>query len=223
VVTAVPAYDADVPSPNFARSERLALADLFDAVGPDQPTLCEGWQTRDLAAHLVIRERRPDAAVGILVKPLAAYADRVQKSVAARPWDTLVGQVRKPPALSASGPAPLDRVLNTTEFFVHHEDVRRAQPDWAPRPLDPGLGKALAKQVRLVGKLRLRRFPAQVTITMPGYGEPVVTGSGGPRLDVSGDPGELNMLFSGRQAVARVTIVGPDALVDRLRGTNLSI
>ncbi|HEY0698515.1 MAG TPA: TIGR03085 family protein, partial [Micromonospora sp.] len=62
----------------YARSERLALADLMLALGPDAPTLNEGWDTRDLAAHLIVRERRPDAAAGILLRPLGAHAERVR-------------------------------------------------------------------------------------------------------------------------------------------------
>ena len=47
------------------------MPNCFDETGPDGPTLCEGWQTRDLAAHLVLRERRPDAAAGVMGGPLA--------------------------------------------------------------------------------------------------------------------------------------------------------
>jgi hypothetical protein len=36
--------------------ERLELCDLLLELGPDAPTLCEGWTTADLAAHLVLRE-----------------------------------------------------------------------------------------------------------------------------------------------------------------------
>src|SRR5882762_622635 len=36
--------------------ERRELCDLFLELGPDAPTLCEGWTTLDLAAHLVLRE-----------------------------------------------------------------------------------------------------------------------------------------------------------------------
>ena len=43
----------------YAQDERAALAALLHETGPDGPTLCEGWQTRDLVAHLVLRERRP--------------------------------------------------------------------------------------------------------------------------------------------------------------------
>ena len=50
-----------------AQRERSALVDTLRAVGPDAPTLCDGWKTRDLAAHLVVRERRLDATPGIMV------------------------------------------------------------------------------------------------------------------------------------------------------------
>lgn len=48
-----------------ARRERRALVATFREVGPQAPTLCEGWNTTDLAAHLVVRERRLDATAGI--------------------------------------------------------------------------------------------------------------------------------------------------------------
>ena len=75
---------------NVARLERAAICDLFDELGPDQPTLCEGWTTRDLAAHLVTRERRPDAAVGILVKPVSGFTEQVRAAAAKRPFEELV-------------------------------------------------------------------------------------------------------------------------------------
>jgi uncharacterized protein (TIGR03085 family) len=212
-----------VAKPNFARTERSALADLLTEIGPDQPTLCEGWQTRDLAAHLVTRDRRPDSAAGILIKPLAGYTDRLRNSAAARPWDVLVSQVNTPPRLWIAGIGVLDRLTNTSEFFIHHEDIRRAQPDWTPRPLDRGLGEVLYGQVKLMAKMRLRKFPANITINMPGYGDPVTAGSGGSDLDISGDPGEMTLLLSGRQRASRVTIVGPDDLVERLRTAALSL
>src|SRR3989442_14077388 len=81
----------------IARVERETLCDLLAEVGPDAPTLCEGWRTRDLAAHLILRERRADAAPGILLKPLAGYTRRVQDGYAARPWAELIGLVRSGP------------------------------------------------------------------------------------------------------------------------------
>ena len=45
---------------SLARRERISLCDTFTRTGPDAPTLCSPWTTADLAAHLVIRDRRPD-------------------------------------------------------------------------------------------------------------------------------------------------------------------
>src|SRR5215467_11727435 len=67
---------------SYARDERAALCALFDETGPQAPTLCAGWRTADLAAHLVLRERRPDAAVGILGGPLARHTQRVNQALA---------------------------------------------------------------------------------------------------------------------------------------------
>src|SRR5262249_33102419 len=62
---------------SYARDERTALCALLGETGPGAPTLCEGWRTGDLAAHLVMRERRPDAAAGLLGGPLAGHTRRV--------------------------------------------------------------------------------------------------------------------------------------------------
>src|SRR5688572_20837288 len=103
-----------------ARVEREQLCDLFIAVGPDAPTLCGDWTTRDLAAHLVVRERRPDGAVGIVAKPLARYGEKVRLDEAAKPWPDLIERVRRgPPRWSPTRLGPVDRAVNTVEFFVH--------------------------------------------------------------------------------------------------------
>src|SRR5215203_6407415 len=107
--------------PTPAQTERSALCDEFDRVGPDAPTLCEGWTTRDLAAHLVVRERRPDAAIGIVVPAFAGHGDAVRERYATRPYDELVGLVRDgPPRWNPTRLEALDRAANTIEYFVHH-------------------------------------------------------------------------------------------------------
>ena len=82
--------DARIP---VARAERQALCDTLLEIGPDAPTLCDPWLTRDLAAHLVIRERRPDAALGISVPALAGHTERTQKHYADGEWARLVDLV----------------------------------------------------------------------------------------------------------------------------------
>src|SRR5688572_4673098 len=108
-----------------ATAERERLADLLLEVGPDVDTLCEGWSARDLTAHVVMRDRRPDGVIGSVVKPLNTYGEKVQASIAQQPWDELVQRVRGgPPSWSPMRIDAVDRAVNTVEFFVHHEDVR---------------------------------------------------------------------------------------------------
>lgn len=202
------------------RRERTALCDLLNQVGPDQPTLCEGWLTRDLAAHLVLRERRPLAAPGIAVRPLSGYTARVQRRLADRPFPELIDVLRDPPGWSPARLAAVDRAINTLELFLHHEDIRRAQPNWQPRALADSFAAALWSRVRVIAKLRLRRFPAAVLIEAPGHGNQP-TGRGGPQVRVTGDPGELALFCSGRQRVARVALSGPDELTGKLAAARL--
>src|SRR5260370_28106750 len=131
------AYDQQV---SYSREERLALCALLDKTGPDAPTLCEGWTTGDLAAHLVLREHRPDAAAGVVGGPLAGYTARVQQRIRSRiPFSDLVRTIRSgPPALSVMALPGMDERVNAVEFFVHHEDVRRATPGCEPRELGSG-------------------------------------------------------------------------------------
>ena len=131
--------------PGLAQQERATLCDLFVERGPDAPTLCEGWRTADLAAHLVVRERRPDSGPGIVWPPLAGYTDKVRRAVRDRtPWETLVETVRRGPPLLLR---PFDGPMNTIEFYIHGEDVRRAQEGWEPRTISPELGDALWARV----------------------------------------------------------------------------
>jgi uncharacterized protein (TIGR03085 family) len=208
--------------PNFARAERAALCDLFDTLGPDQPTLCEGWTTRDLAAHVLVRDRRPDAAAGAVIKPLAAHGEKVRQATAAGDFAHVVDRVRHPTKLSMAGVSAVDRMVNTGEFFIHHEDVRRAAPGWTPRDLPRGLEAALHRQVRLATRFSLRKFPAKITLISPGYPQ-VSAGSGGPSITVTGDPGELALFFSGRQRAANVEIDGPEEVVEKLRTAGIGI
>jgi uncharacterized protein (TIGR03085 family) len=208
---------------NWARHERHALADLLVQTGPDAPTLCAGWTTRDLAAHLVIRDRRPDAAIGLVVKPLASHTHDVQEKAAAQPWDTLVEQVRSgPPAWLPPAWEPVDRTVNTIEYFVHHEDVRRAQTGWEPRPAEPDLEDELWRRLRVGARLFARRSPVGLVLRRPNGGE-VTAKAKEPTVTVAGPASELTLFVYGRQDHARVDIVGPDDLVTEVRAARLGI
>jgi hypothetical protein len=54
-------------SASLARRERADLCDLALVLGEDAPTLCGGWDAKDLVTHLLVRERRPIGASGIMV------------------------------------------------------------------------------------------------------------------------------------------------------------
>ncbi len=205
-----------------ARTERAALADLLLALGPDAPTINEGWAARDLAAHLVVRERRPDAAAGALLPPLRGHHARVQRSVAEQPFPELIAQLRRPPWWSPVSNPLADETANTIEFVVHHEDLRRAQPDWQPRDLPADLNAALWARLPLLARLTLRGFGARVRLRAPGYGETAV-GSGDETVRVIGAPAELLLFFFGRQRVARVQVDGDEALVARLQSVSPGI
>ncbi|MEK9664002.1 MAG: TIGR03085 family metal-binding protein, partial [Candidatus Nanopelagicales bacterium] len=176
-------HDRDVTAAEAARAERLALSDLLLAVGPDAPTLCEGWTTRDLTAHLVIREGRPDAALGILGGPLARHTDSVQSATAQRPWSELVATVRSgPPRLSVFSLPGMDGTANLLEFAIHHEDVRRATEGWEPRILPAGEQDAIWSRLRAMSKLLVRRSPVGVVLQRSDSGQRVVAKKGQPAV-----------------------------------------
>jgi uncharacterized protein (TIGR03085 family) len=204
---------------NHARAERQALCETLLTTGPDAATLCEGWDARDLAAHLVVRERRPDAQPGILVGAFAGHTQAVQAHVAAAEWPDLVAQVRQGPPLWHPARVPaIDEVMNTAEFYVHHEDVRRAQPGWVARELSESLQRALWRSCATAGRLALRQADVGIELVAPGFGRTVVR-RGHPMVRVEGPPSELLLWAFGRRAVAQVHLDGPNDAVDRLQGS----
>ncbi|GAA2444430.1 TIGR03085 family metal-binding protein [Streptomyces macrosporus] len=206
-----------------ARRERLLLADLLESVGPEAPTLCDGWRTRDLAAHLVVRERRADAAGGILVRALQSRLERVQGEFAAKPYEELIQLIRTgPPRMSPFTLKQVDEAANTVEFFLHGEDVRRAQPDWAPREIDPVFADALWRRLETSARLYGRRSPVGLVLRRPN-GQVVVARKGTPVVTVTGEPSELLVFVSGRQGAARVELEGDAEAVERVRRARLGM
>ncbi|MGY2002900.1 TIGR03085 family metal-binding protein [Blastococcus sp. SYSU DS1024] len=198
-------------SPSLVDRERAALADLLDELGPDAPTCCEGWTTAHLAAHLAVRDRRPDALPGYGLEMLPGGArlawwshrleDRLREST---PYAEVVDQVRSgPPAWSPMTLPAASKAFNVSEFAIHHEDVRRAQPGWEPRVLPreeqdqlwAGLGLYARRAAGRRG-LVLRRSDD------PGAEKRL--GAGG--RTVTGEPLELMLWASGRRDVARVEV-----------------
>ena len=81
--------------PLFDAAERAQLCDLLDELGPGAPTLLAPWTARDIAAHLVLRERDYLGGPG-LVLPGAwgRLAQRRQRALALRDFTWLVAALR---------------------------------------------------------------------------------------------------------------------------------
>lgn len=206
-----------------AKRERLLLADLLESSGPEAPTLCEGWRTRDLAAHVVVRERRSDAAGGALIKPLAARLERVQAEFADKPYEELVQLIRTgPPRMSPFALKQVDEAANTVEFYIHSEDIRRAQPDWTPREVDAVFQDALFKRLETTARVFGRKSPVGLVLRRPN-GQTVVAHKGTPVVTVTGEPSELLLFASGRQEHARVGTEGDKDAVGRVDQAKLGI
>lgn len=183
----------------LAARERSAICDLLDELGPTQPTLCEGWNTADLAAHLVLREGRPDAMPGIALKFLAGHTARVQKSLAAKDFRQLVNTLRNgPPRFSPFRPGPIDEAANGIEFVVHHEDIRRAQPSWQPRTFDRAAQDLFFKRLRFATASALRGKTIGVDAVRSDTGEQLTArrpAPAAPTVTVTGLPSELLIYF----------------------------
>lgn len=207
------------------RAAREALADTLEHADPHGRTLCAGWDVSHLAAHIVLRDSRPDVALGTLlgsVLPLAqGYVDRKLDATADRtPYPDLVAGVRRGPAVSLTRVRAVDDAVNATEFAVHRADVRRAGPGWED---DPGQGTtaavdaALWANLKTAGKLAARKIPGPLvavtpdgrrTQLRPGDGEPVV---------ITGTPLEIVLFLFGRDEVAQVELTGPADRVSTVR------
>ncbi len=201
----------------LSRTERLALSDLLLEVGPDAPTLCTGWSTRDLAAHLVVREGRPDAAIGIMVPAMAGWTAKVQADAAKGEYADLVARVRKgAPRWNMMSIPSVDAQANVIEYYVHHEDVRRAAPEWAPRELDSAAVTELWSRLQKAGKFFARRSPVGVVLVPsdgPDAGTELRIKDGATSVTLRGPVGELVLALYGR-VTAGLTVEGSEPDVE---------
>jgi uncharacterized protein (TIGR03085 family) len=199
--------------PPYSRLERAGLTRELERVGPSAPTLCGGWSAADLAAHLVAREYRPDSAPGILLPPLAGWTERVRRGLLTTPYEDLVEAVRSgPPLWSPMGLPGLESLVNTVEYFIHHEDVRRAQPGWSARASSEGLEKTLWSRLQTGARMFLRSATVPLELTAPGFGT-IRLRHGRQTTEtvtLTGPPSELLLYATGRTTVAQVKLGGGD-------------
>ena len=216
----------------LAAELRHACADALQHAGPDAPTLCEGWKTRDLAVHLVLRDRRPDAVLTSFVPPLRRWARRVKQGYTAKPYDDLVAMVRQGAPVSPFKVPLLDELANVVEFYVHTQDVVRAARTWTPSEVDLVLPDAtedvLWWRLQTMGRVLCLKSPTGIEFVRinGGAGGAVAaarqTTTAHPAtklgvVQVSGRAGELLLFAFGRSGAAQVELDGSAAAVNALR------
>jgi uncharacterized protein (TIGR03085 family) len=207
-------------SPSLARRERAELCDLALVLGGDAPTLCEGWDATDLVTHLLVREHRPLAAVGIVIPPLSGLADRAMARYRRRDFGVLVEKLRSP-GLTPYAVPPLEKAFNSLEYVVHHEDLRRAQSGWEPRDLDPADLDLLWSQVRGGSAWLGRSLPVPVALRRADTGEETTARKGDDPVTVTGPVVELVLFLFGRDQTRGLTFEGPEDGIEAVRTADL--
>jgi uncharacterized protein (TIGR03085 family) len=211
---------------HLARSERDAFCDSLLAAGPHAPTLCSPWDAAELAAHVVVRDRRPDLAPGIWVPPLAHRLEEGQAAYAAKPFPELVELVRSgPPVWSPVRLAPVDDVVNLVELFIHHEDVLRGDEQRGPRRvLADRESRALWRSLSRLARLFFRRSPVGVVLRTPdGRTLHAHSTTELGTVVLAGRPEELLLTAYGRRRVAEIEVTGGEDAVDALWAAPLGL
>lgn len=193
---------------SLAKSERLNLARTISLLGSAQPTLCAGWNTKDLLVHLLIRERRPDAAAGIVLPVLKKWQSKIEAEYANREFSELVELFKSGPGLFSPFAIPkVDEIANLIEFVIHHEDIRRGQPDWKIRENVDELQAEIKRRLPKFSLLALRRSPVGV-LMVDSSGKQIWLKRGTTAVELHGEPIEVLLYLSGRQQQSQVSIHG---------------
>lgn len=205
--------------------ERAALCDTLLEVGPDAPTLCGGWTSGDLLAHLIVRESRPDLAAGILVPRLAGRTERAMSALRER-YDhaTLVERLRQgPPAFHPTRVPAVDEKVNLVEMFVHHEDLLRAGLGAPRRSITPELVSALGDRLVVLGPMLFRKTSGATVEIVTAKRRTRIGKGEDPIVEIHGRPGEIILFGFGRQGVAEVELIGPPEAVETVRTTSYGL
>lgn len=211
-----------VTTRNLARAERERLCDLALALGADAPTLCGDWTVKELIAHLLVRERDPIGASGIWVPGLGGVTQWAMDRTARGDLGTLVERVRSP-GLSPVNIPLVDKAFNTLEFYIHHEDIRRAQPSWEPRELTSYEQSQIWAALKRLGRGLVRNAGVPVTMHRSDKDQAVVLKRGSDPVTVSGLPGEVALFLYGRSQHDGLTFEGPEASISTLKSATLGL
>ena len=127
----------------------------------------------------------------------------------------------------------VDQAANTTEFFVHHEDVRRAGE--LPRParaLDPAIEDWVWRRLKVLARpfsaaprsaMVLERLDDPAAMARAGRPQSIRAMSGSSIVTLVGAPSELLMFANGRTGAAEVKIIGEPDAIDILHSADLHV
>lgn len=179
--------------------EQLDLVSTLRDAGPDAPTLCAGWRSRHLAAHVYLRLHRPwQMATGMLpggdpdAHTLAVGEAHARDGDYQRLLDRFLAPMAPTNPMRLTGEA-----VHLLEYVVHHEDVLRAAGHVQPRALPAGQVRSLWTQVCRMGRLTQARSHTGMVLVVPG-GPRAAVRRARRSVAVSGDPVELALYLTGR-------------------------
>jgi uncharacterized protein (TIGR03085 family) len=207
-------------SASYVRKERQALCASALRAGAEAPTLCEGWDVKDLVCHLLLRENSLVAAAGIAVPAFAGLTEKEMKRLRKKPFEKLVRQLRTH-RLTFFALPPVDAAFNTLEYFVHHEDIRRAQRGWRRRHLSTDYADVLWKVLRAQGPALVRSTGVPVVVRRTDTGETSTLLPGRSPVELNGPVSELVVYLHGRDQVRELAFAGPAEKVARVRRSDL--
>ena len=186
----------------ISKSERQGLVETLKALGPDAPTLCEGWLTKHLLAYLIMRETEPVNASGILLKGRQKQTQNRLEELSTH-FESNLSKLKSGPPLW-NPMRYLDKWVNALEMLIHHEDVLRAQPNWQRRKFTDSETKELDFLLKIAPRFLVRGAKVLPTLVV---GDLPTTG----RIILRGDQVDLLLFLAGRQSASTVSIEGDES------------
>lgn len=210
---------------DFVTAERKHLIETFERVGATAPTLCEGWDAEDLLRHLVMREIYPHRSLLSKVPLKSADESRhLVDEIEDADYDSLLetfteGRQRYSPLQLGL----VDRAMNTLEYVIHHEDLRRAQDPPIGRVLSNSDQQRIFTHLSTMAQVLFLKAPVRVVLRAPGVGEftALATKRHGRTVTITGAPLELAMYAFGRDH-AHVELSGEDEALRKFEGLDRS-
>jgi uncharacterized protein (TIGR03083 family) len=199
-------------------SERSALADSLQAVGPQGQSACGDWTAFDLAAHVVAAERaagalafcvRALAARGVQFRPSPQLVDSTIRRERRDGYSALIRRLRQPSPRLLLTPALAPATL--FEVWMHHDDLTRAN-DLAHHTPDH-----LAEAIPFLLRYQASRLPSARLIVRTTDNHEFTFGQNvGATAILAGPSADLVRWLAGRRPSTAPNIEAQPAIIDQL-------